>query len=123
MNERPESRLERWVQQVTRAVGTGAGFAVALAIVCVWALTGPLFGFSNTWQLVINTGTRIVTFLMAFLIQRAQNKDALSLQLNRVFTPPTESVFEGSRNQRNYTERIITAVAGALKPFAQGLRR
>jgi low affinity Fe/Cu permease len=53
----------------------------ALAVVVIWGATGPLFDYSNTWQLVINTGTTIVTFLMVFLIQRAQNKDSLALQL------------------------------------------
>jgi low affinity Fe/Cu permease len=55
--------------------------AVAVAVVLVWAITGPLFGFSDTWQLVINTGTTIVTFLMVFLIQATQNRDTLALQL------------------------------------------
>jgi len=57
------------------------GFALALGTVVAWSLTGPLFHFSDTWQLVINTGTTIVTFLMVFLIQRSQNKDSLALQL------------------------------------------
>lgn len=56
-------------------------FLLAVAVVLVWALTGPLFGFSDTWQLVINTGTTIVTFLMVFLIQATQNRDTLALQL------------------------------------------
>jgi low affinity Fe/Cu permease len=56
-------------------------FLVALAIVLSWALTGPVFGFSDTWQLVINTGTTIVTFLMVFLIQNTQNRDTMALQL------------------------------------------
>jgi low affinity Fe/Cu permease len=61
--------------------GSSLAFGLALAIVIVWLLTGPLFGFSDTWQLVINTGTTIVTFLMVFLIQRSQNKEALIVQL------------------------------------------
>jgi low affinity Fe/Cu permease len=56
-------------------------FALACLIVLVWAATGPFFGYSNTWQLVINTGTTVVTFLMVFLIQRSQNKDSLAIQL------------------------------------------
>jgi low affinity Fe/Cu permease len=61
--------------------GSPAGFAIALGIVAVWALTGPLFAFSDTWQLVINTGTTIVTFLMVFLIQNTQNRDSAAMQL------------------------------------------
>jgi low affinity Fe/Cu permease len=66
---------------ITVWAGSTTGFAVALAIVAAWALSGPLFDFSNRWQLVINTGTTIVTFLMVFLIQRAQNKDAIAIHL------------------------------------------
>src|SRR5207249_823393 len=73
--------LERFSRAVTEWAGTSWAFAVALAVIVVWAATGPLFGFSDTWQLVINTGTTIVTFLMVFLIQRAQNKDAMAIQM------------------------------------------
>jgi low affinity Fe/Cu permease len=82
---RPRSRtgraLERASQTVTRRAGSSWAFAIAVLVVVVWLATGPLFHFSDTWQLVINTGTTIVTFLMVFLIQRAQNKDALAIQL------------------------------------------
>ena len=61
--------------------GSTPAFLVALAVVVVWAVLGPFFQYSETWQLVINTGTTIVTFMMVFLIQRAQNKDSLALQL------------------------------------------
>jgi low affinity Fe/Cu permease len=73
--------LERFSTVVTRWTGTSTAFAVACGIVLVWVVTGPLFGYSDTWQLVINTGTTIVTFLMVFLIQRTQNKDSLALHL------------------------------------------
>ena len=65
----------------TKASGTSWAFMTALAIIFVWAATGPLFHFSDTWQLVINTGTTVVTFLMVFLIQHTQNKDSLAVQL------------------------------------------
>jgi len=73
--------LERFSTVVTRWTGTSTAFAVACGIVLVWVVKGPLFGYSDTWQLVINTGTTIVTFLMVFLIQRTQNKDSLALHL------------------------------------------
>jgi low affinity Fe/Cu permease len=66
---------------VTRFSGSSLGFALAVGTVLVWAATGPLFQWSDTWQLVINTGTTIVTFLMVFLIQRTQNKDGLAIQI------------------------------------------
>ena len=62
-------------------VGSPWAFLVAVAVIVVWAVTGPLFGFSDTWQLVINTGTTIVTFLMVFLIQNTQNRDATAIHL------------------------------------------
>jgi low affinity Fe/Cu permease len=73
--------LESFSGVITRWTGGSTAFALACAVILVWAITGPIFGFSNTWQLVINTGTTIVTFLMVFLIQRAQNKDAMAIQL------------------------------------------
>jgi low affinity Fe/Cu permease len=73
--------LERWSRAVTAWTGSSWAFAIAAAVILVWLVTGPLFHFSDTWQLVINTGTTIVTFLMVFLIQRTQNKDSLAIQL------------------------------------------
>lgn len=73
--------LERFSSSVVKAAGSSGAFLLALATVLIWALTGPFFGFSENWQLVINTGTTIVTFLMVFLIQKAQNKESLSVQL------------------------------------------
>jgi low affinity Fe/Cu permease len=87
---------ERLAHAVTVASGSSGAFVLALAVVVVWAVTGPLFGYSDTWQLVINTGTTIVTFLMVFLIQRAQNKDsaAVQLKLNEIV-----AALEGASNR------------------------
>ena len=73
--------LERFSLKATKATGTSMAFILALSVIIVWGITGPLFHFSDTWQLVINTSTTIVTFLMVFLIQRSQNKDSLALHL------------------------------------------
>src|SRR5262245_50506013 len=73
--------LERSATAVTHWTGSTTAFVLACLIVIVWVLTGPVFGYSDTWQLAINTGTTIVTFLMVFLIQRNQNKDSLALHL------------------------------------------
>jgi low affinity Fe/Cu permease len=81
---------ERFLARLSRLAadwsGSSAAFWLAVAVVIVWVASGPFFGFSDTWQLVINTGTTIVTFLMVFLIQRAQNKDsrAIHLKLNEL---------------------------------------
>ncbi|MVM30460.1 low affinity iron permease family protein [Spirosoma sp. HMF4905] len=77
----PKSIFERFASSVTKATGSSAAFLIAFASILIWGLTGPLFHFSETWQLVINTGTTIITFLMVFLIQKAQNKDSMSVQL------------------------------------------
>ena len=88
--------LERFALKATKATGTSAAFILALSVILVWIVTGPLFHFSDTWQLVINTGTTIVTFLMVFLIQRTQNKDALAihLKLNEIV-----AALEGASNR------------------------
>jgi low affinity Fe/Cu permease len=75
------SRFTRFAKATARASGRPASFILAAAVIVVWAVTGPLFGFSDTWQLVINTGTTIVTFLMVFLIQCTQNRDAEATQV------------------------------------------
>ena len=71
----------RVTRSVAKVTGKPITFCVAIAVISVWAVTGPLFAFSDTWQLVINTGTTIITFLMVFLIQATQNRDTTALQL------------------------------------------
>ena len=72
-------RFRSVAQAVAHASGTATAFLLAFVVVLGWAITGPLFGFSDTWQLVINTGTTIITFLMVFLIQNTQNRDSQAL--------------------------------------------
>ena len=88
--------LERFSLIATKATGTSMAFILALSVIIVWGVTGPLFHFSDSWQLVINTSTTIVTFLMVFLIQRAQNKDAqaIHIKLNEVV-----AALEGASNR------------------------
>ena len=74
-------RFERAAAAITRATGSSTAFLIAISVILIWAITGPLFHFSDTWQLVINTGTTIITFLMVFIIQQSQNKDSLAIQL------------------------------------------
>jgi low affinity Fe/Cu permease len=75
------ARFARAASHVSEVLGSAWAFLVALLVIVVWALTGPVFGFSDTWQLVINTGTTIVTFLMVFVIQNTQNRDSKATQL------------------------------------------
>jgi low affinity Fe/Cu permease len=76
-----KAKFEKAAVGVTKATGSSTAFLLSVTVILVWAITGPLFHFSDTWQLVINTGTTIVTFLMVFLIQQSQNKDSLAIQL------------------------------------------
>ena len=75
------SRFGRFAKGTSRAAGRPAAFMLAMGTVVLWAATGPMFGYSDTWQLVINTGTTVITFLMVFLIQATQNRDAEALQV------------------------------------------
>jgi low affinity Fe/Cu permease len=78
---KPRSWFTRFAKRTASLTGRPAAFLGAALIIVVWAITGPLFGFSDTWQLVINTGTTVVTFLMVFLIQSTQNRDAEAIQV------------------------------------------
>ena len=111
-------RFRHWSDAITRAVGTPWAMLAAVAVVVVWFVTGPLFGFSDTWQLVINTGTTIVTFLMVFAIQTSQNRESTALHLkidelirahpsarNRLMTEELASEAEIEEDEREMMER------------------
>jgi low affinity Fe/Cu permease len=110
--------LEKFSYQATRATGTSTAFVVAALVIIVWATTGPIFHYSDTWQLVINTGTTIVTFLMVFLIQRAQNKDALAihLKLNEIV-----AALEGASNRLIDVEDLSEPEINALRSYYKRL--
>ncbi len=76
-----KNAFETFATHAAKATGSTTAFALAVLVVVAWACSGPIFNYSETWQLVINTGTTIITFLMVFLIQKAQNKDSLAIQL------------------------------------------
>ena len=78
---RSKSWFSRLAKSTARITGRPVTFMIAVSVVAAWAVTGPLFGFSDTWQLVINTGTTIITFLMVFLIQSTQNRDSEAMQV------------------------------------------
>jgi low affinity Fe/Cu permease len=110
--------LERFSLTATKATGTSMSFILALSVIIVWGITGPLFHFSDTWQLVINTGTTIVTFLMVFLIQRTQNKDAqaIHLKLNEIV-----AALEGASNNLIDVEDLTEEEIGTLHQHYQTL--
>ena len=78
--KRPQSWFGRFAKRTEHIVGHPLTFVLMLLLIAIWAVTGPIFGFSDTWQLVINTGTTIITFLMVFLIQNTQNRDTGAMQ-------------------------------------------
>jgi low affinity Fe/Cu permease len=90
--------FEDFASKATKATGSNYAFIIACSVVILWLVSGPIFGYSDTWQLVINTGTTIVTFLMVFLIQKTQNKDGIAMQvkLNELVSA-----------DRNASDRII----------------
>ena len=112
--------LERAATAVTRWTGSTSAFALASGIIVVWALSGRYFNYSDTWQLVINTGTSMVTFLMVFLIQRSQNKDSLAihLKLNEIV-----AAVEGASNRlidvESLTEQELTVLRRHYGKLAQ----
>ncbi len=81
MNKKIKHFFEKFSSRVTKATGKPLAFILALVVIIAWAVSGPVFHFSDTWQLVINTGTTIITFLMVFIIQQSQNKDTMALQI------------------------------------------
>ncbi|HEX7103133.1 MAG TPA: low affinity iron permease family protein, partial [Nitrolancea sp.] len=91
-------RFARFATTASRLTGTYWAFLIAASIIIVWAISGPVFGFSDTWQLVINTGTTIVTFLMVFLIQNSQNRESRATQLK---------LDELIRSIQNASDRLI----------------
>ncbi|MEO8274965.1 MAG: low affinity iron permease family protein [Thermoanaerobaculia bacterium] len=119
------SWFTRFAKKTARATGRPAAFLLAAATIAVWIVTGPLFHFSDTWQLVINTGTTIVTFLMVFLIQNTQNRDSEALQIkldeliravagahNGLLDLEEMEEFELDRIRQNYADLAKRARAG-----------
>ena len=90
-----KSRFTRFAKRTAQLSGRPVAFCLALATIVAWLLSGPIFGFSDTWQLVINTGTTIVTFLMVFLIQNTQNRDAKAMHLK------LDELIRATRSARN----------------------
>jgi low affinity Fe/Cu permease len=110
--------LERFSHQATVWTGSSWAFIIALSVIIIWGISGPIFKFSDTWQLVINTGTTIVTFLMVFLIQRSQNKDSLAihLKLNEIV-----AALDGSSNRLIDVEDLTEDEVELLHKYYQKL--
>jgi len=106
--------FDKMSNRITKATGSSTAFLIAAGVIILWALTGPIFHFSDTWQLVINTGTTIITFLMVFIIQQTQNKDTIALQikLNELIASS-----QAASNRLVSAEDLTTEELEVLKKF------
>jgi low affinity Fe/Cu permease len=107
----------RFAKATSRAAGRPSAFIAAVGVVVLWIVTGPLFRFSDSWQLVINTGTTVVTFLMVFLIQATQNRDATALHLK------LDELIRSTREARNTFAALEDASEDELKGFQDEFRK
>jgi low affinity Fe/Cu permease len=112
----PKRTFHDFACSVANAAGTHTAFVIALFIVAIWAATGPFFHFSDTWQLVINTGTTVVTFLMVFLIQATQNRDGKAIQLK------LDELIRAQKSARNVFAGLEEATEEELKKFEEEFR-
>ena len=112
--KKKKNLFERFSNWATAATGSSAAFIIATLTIIIWAVTGPVFSYSETWQLIINTGTTIITFLMVFLIQKSQNKDskAVHLKLNELLAS-----HEGTSNRMVNIEDLTEAELDHLYKF------
>ena len=124
----PSSPFARFARWTSRAAGNPLTFLGAVLVIVVWALSGPLFGFSDTWQLVINTGTTIVTFLMVFLIQNTQNRDSAAVQLKlddliRAVAGAHNALLDLEELTENELERMHVRYEALARQSREALRR
>lgn len=118
MAKKKKNLFERFANWATNATGSSTAFILAITIIIVWLVTGPVFDYSDTWQLIINTGTTIITFLMVFLIQKTQNKDskAIHLKLNELLAS-----HEGASNRMVDIEDLTEEELDRLHKFYEQL--
>ena len=118
-----QSRFTQFAKWTSKVSGSPSAFAIAISIVLVWAITGPLFGYSDTWQLVINTGTTIVTFLMVFLIQNTQNRDSQAIQVKLdELIRCTSGAHNALLNLEELEEKELTNICAEYKKIAEQAR-
>jgi low affinity Fe/Cu permease len=118
MHKEKVNFFERMATKITSWTGSSMAFGTAFGIIIVWGITGPVFKYSDTWQLVINTGTTIITFLMVFLIQKSQNKDSKAIQIK------LNELIAASRHASNRIvdiEDLSESELDVLKKFYQKL--
>lgn len=121
---RSRSRFTRFAKWTARVSGRPMAFVTAAAVIVVWAMTGPLFGFSDSWQLVINTMTTVVTFLMVFLIQNTQYRDseAIQIKLDELIRA-TEGCHNALLDLEELEDEELDRIRGAYERIAERARR
>jgi low affinity Fe/Cu permease len=122
------SRFTRLAKTTARVTGRPGTFILAVSVILVWLVTGPLFGFSDTWQLVINTGTTIITFLMVFLIQATQNRDAEAVQVKldellRATAGAHNALLDLEQLEERELDQILDGYCRLAAGAREGLRR
>jgi low affinity Fe/Cu permease len=117
------SRFTRFAKATSRVTGRPAAFIIAVGVILTWLVTGPLFRFSDTWQLAINTGTTIVTFLMVFLIQNTQNRDAEAVQVKLdELLRATAGAHNALLDLEELEERELDQIRAGYARLAEGAR-
>lgn len=117
------SRFTRFAKATSRVAGRPAAFILAVGVILAWLVTGPLFRFSDTWQLVINTGTTVVTFLMVFLIQNTQNRDAEAVQVKLdELLRATAGAHNALLDLEQLEERELDGILAGYGRLAEGAR-
>jgi low affinity Fe/Cu permease len=116
--------FSRFAKVAARASGQPATFGLALLVILAWAVTGPIFGFSDTWQLIINTGTTIVTFMMVFLIQNTQNRDSVAMQIKLdELLRAAKGAETAMADLEDLTEEELEAFQAHYRKLAEAARR
>lgn len=117
MPERSNEVFHKIAHRASQDLGTPWAFLAAVFVILVWVITGPIFGYSDTWQLVINTGTTIVTFLMVFLIQNTQNRDARAIHLK------LDELIHAAKHARNKLVDIEDSTDAELQELAKEFQK
>jgi low affinity Fe/Cu permease len=124
VREKKKGAFEKFAGYITIKTGSTGAFILAFSVIIIWLVTGPVFDYSDTWQLVINTGTTIITFLMVFLIQKSQNKDSIAMQIKlNELVATSEKASNRLINVEDLTEEELRMIENYFKVLAERAKR